>query len=82
MRVAKGMARLTVWIVLVFFTGNGLGYVFRTYECRSDRVRIYVAAPGYELEQGIPAKLYGMQVTRCTLPKQWGGEREPLEGYP
>lgn len=82
MRVARGMARFVVWAVLVFFTGNGLGYVFRTYECRTDRVRIYVAAPGYEVEQGIPAKLYAMNVTRCTLPAQWGGDREPLEGYP
>lgn len=82
MKKAKGMARFIAWVVLVFFAGNGFGYVFRTYECRSDRVRIYVAAPGYEVEQGIPAKLYRMQVTRCTLPEQWGGDREPLEGYP
>lgn len=82
MKLARGFARWVIGALLVFITGNGLGYVLRTYECRNDRVRIYVAAPGYEVDQGIPEKLYAMQVTRCTLPQQWGGDREPLEGYP
>lgn len=72
---------------VVFLVGMGLsssfGYVYRTYECRADRVRMYVAAPGYEAKgDEIPAKLYALQVTRCTLPERWGGYREPLEGYP
>lgn len=83
MRIAKGIARYLVFTILVFMTGNGLGYVFRTYECRLDRIQIYVAAPGFEAINGeIPDRLYAMQVTRCTLPEQWGGDRGPLDGYP
>lgn len=87
MKFAKRtLARLMALLVL-FPAGVGLnvgfGYVLRTYECRNDRVRIYVAAPGYETTGAdIPARLYAMQVTKCTLPEQWGGYREPLEGYP
>lgn len=82
MTYAKRAMRWMLAAPIVFIVGNGLGYIGRTYECRSDRIRIYVAAPGYEVDQGIPAKLYPMRVTRCTLPEQWGGDREPLEGYP
>lgn len=82
MKTAKGIARWIIGALMVFVMGNGIGYIGRTYECRSDRVRIYVAAPGYEVDQGIPERLYAMQVTKCTLPEQWGGDREPLEGYP
>ena len=82
MKIAKGFARWFIGALVVFIMGNGIGYVARTYECRSDRVRIYVAALGYKVEQGIPKRLYAMQVTRCTLPQQWGGDREPPEGYP
>ncbi|PVZ19938.1 MULTISPECIES: hypothetical protein [unclassified Pseudomonas] len=83
MNRAKLLARWAVGGAVIFLVGNGLGYIGRTYECRSDRVRIYVAAPGYEAKgEEIPSKLYGLDVTRCTLPEQWGGYREPLEGYP
>lgn len=83
MTIAKGMFRWLVASLIVFIVGNGLGYIGRTYECRSDRIRIYVAAPGYESPRDeLPKKLYAMNVTRCTLPEQWGGDREPLEGYP
>lgn len=82
MKAFQGFARWVLAALMVFIMGNGIGYIGRTYECRTDRVRIYVAAPGYEVEQGIPERLYAMQVTRCTLPEQWGGDREPLETYP
>jgi len=83
MTIAKSMARWLFASLIVFIVGNGLGYIGRTYECRSDRVRVYVAAPGYEAPRDrLPEKLYAMQVTRCALPEQWGGDREPLEGYP
>ncbi|NBB11807.1 hypothetical protein [Pseudomonas sp. SLFW] len=82
MKTVKGLTRWICAALAVFIMGNGLGYVFRTYECRTDRVRIYVAAPGYEVDQGLPERLYALQVTRCTLPEQWGGDREPLQPYP
>ena len=83
MKLAKGFAHWVIGALLVFITGNGLGYVVRTYECRNDRVRIYVAAPGYEARPGeLPGRFYSMKVTRCTLPEQWGGDRGPLEGFP
>lgn len=82
MTLSKRIAHWVFAAPIVFIVGNGLGYIGRTYECRTDRVRIYVAAPGYEVDQGIPGKLYAMNVTKCTLPEQWGGDREPLIGYP
>ncbi|MBD1553616.1 hypothetical protein [Pseudomonas typographi] len=83
MRYAKGLARWAVGGLIIFLTGNGIGYVGRTYLCQNDEVRVYVAAPGYEALAGtLPEKLYALQVTRCALPEQWGGDREPLEGYP
>lgn len=83
MKRARNIARWIAGALVMFVMGNGIGYVTRTYECRNDRVRIYVAAPGYEASKDeLPRKLYSMKVTRCTLPEQWGGQREPLEGYP
>lgn len=83
MKAAKReMLRLFGGLVLFFFT-IGSGYVYRTWECRSDLQKIYVAAPGYQAADGeLPGKLYALQVTRCTLPEQWGGHREPAAGYP
>jgi hypothetical protein len=82
MKIAKNLMLRLFGAVVLFFFCTGTGYVYRTYECRSDRVRVYVAAPGYEVDQGIPERLYAMHVTKCTLPQQWGGDLEPLEGYP
>lgn len=83
MRQLQSVAGWALRALVVFLIGTGLGYVGRTYECRNDRATIYVAAPGYQAHDGaIPEKLYEMTVTRCTLPEQWGGQREPLTRYP
>lgn len=83
MKIANRFVQWVLAALLVFSCGNGAGYMLRTYECRNDRVTIYVAALGYQAESGIlPDKLYDMPVTRCTLPQQWGGQREPLTRYP
>ncbi|WP_273861940.1 hypothetical protein [Pseudomonas sp. LA5] len=70
-------------LLVVFLVGTGSGYVTRTWECRNTLQTIYVAAPGFEVgSMQVPAKLYAIEVSACTLPEQWGGHREPLEGYP
>ena len=82
-RIAKSLMLRLFGAFVLFFFCTGTGYVYRTWECRSDLQSIYVAAPGYSVQDGaIPNRLYEMQVTRCTLPEQWGGQREPLRGYP
>ncbi|EHK72313.1 hypothetical protein PPL19_05220 [Pseudomonas psychrotolerans L19] len=83
MRRLKQTAKLMLTAALVFVFGNGLGYLGRTWECRNALQTIWVAAPGYDAgAMQLPEKLYRLQVTACTLPEQWGGQREPLHGYP
>jgi hypothetical protein len=83
MKIAKNLMLRLFGAVVLFFFCTGTGYVYRTWECRSDLETIYVAAPGYKARDGIlPRRLYEMKVTRCTLPEQWGGQREPLTGFP
>lgn len=83
MKQARFALRWLPALLVVFLVGTGSGYVTRTWECRNTLQTIYVAAPGFEVGsmQG-PAKLYAIEVSACTLPEQWGGHREPLEGYP
>jgi len=82
-KLAKWALVKGVGAIVLFFFCTGTGYVYRTYECRTDLQTIYVAAPGYSVQGGaIPNRLYEMQVTRCTLPEQWGGQRDALRGYP
>lgn len=83
MRVAKSIFLRIFGALVLFFFCTGAGYVYRTWECRSDQRTIYIAAPGYLEQQGVlPDKLYEVEVTRCTLPEQWGGQREPLDRFP
>jgi len=84
--MAKRIKYLGRWVfaaLMVFVVGNGLGYMGRTWECRGDRQTVYLAPPGYEAHKGIlPPKLYEVEVTKCTLPEQWGGDRPALTRYP
>jgi len=83
MRRARTVFRWVLALIVVFLVGTGSGYVTRTWECRNTLQTIWVAAPGFDAgSMQLPAKLYSLQVTACTLPEQWGGHREPLEGYP
>ncbi|RAU40177.1 hypothetical protein [Pseudomonas sp. RIT411] len=83
MKQARFALRWLPALMVVFLVGTGSGYVTRTWECRNTLQTIYVAAPGFEVSSmQVPAKLYAIQVSACTLPEQWGGHREPLEGYP
>ncbi|KTT57175.1 hypothetical protein NS337_00595 [Pseudomonas oryzihabitans] len=83
MRQARTVFRWALALIVVFLVGTGSGYVTRTWECRNTLQTIYVAAPGFEMgSMQVPAKLYAIEVSACTLPEQWGGHREPLKGYP
>jgi hypothetical protein len=82
MKVAKNFMLRIFGAFVLFFFCTGTGYVYRTWECRSDLQTIYIAAPGYQHQGGLPSKLYEVSVTRCTLPAQWGGQRDALRGYP
>ena len=83
MNQARFALRWLPALLVVFLVGTGSGYVTRTWECRHTLQTIYVAAPGFEVgSMQVPAKLYAVEVSACTLPEQWGGHREPLEGYP
>lgn len=83
MKQARFALRWLPALLVVFLVGTGSGYVTRTWECRNTLQTIYVAAPGFEVgSMQVPAKLYAIKVSACTLPEQWGGHREPLEGYP
>ncbi|WP_288477147.1 hypothetical protein [uncultured Pseudomonas sp.] len=83
MKQARFALRWLPALLVVFLVGTGSGYVTRTWECRNTLQTIYVAAPGFEVgSMQVPAKLYAIEVSACTLPEQWGGHREPLEGYP
>lgn len=80
--VRKGVAWLLT-AILLFFVGTGTGYITRTWECRNTLQTIFVAAPGFDLgTMDLPAKLYRIRVSACALPEQWGGDKEPLPGYP
>lgn len=83
MKQARFALRWLPALLVVFLVGTGSGYVTRTWECRNTLQTIYVAAPGFEVgSMQVPAKLYAIEVSACTLPEQWGGHRDPLEGYP
>ncbi|WP_144958449.1 hypothetical protein [Pseudomonas oryzihabitans] len=83
MKQARFALRWLPALLVVFLVGTGSGYVTRTWECRNTLQTIYVAAPGFKVgSMQVPAKLYAIEVSACTLPEQWGGHREPLEGYP
>lgn len=83
MKQARFALRWLPALLVVFLVGTGSGYVTRTWECRNTLQTIYVAAPGFEVgSMQVPSKLYAIEVSACTLPEQWGGHREPLEGYP
>jgi hypothetical protein len=82
MKVAKNFMLRIFGAFVLFFFCTGTGYVYRTWECRSDLQTIYIAAPGYQHQGELPSKLYEVSVTRCTLPEQWGGQRSPLTRYP
>lgn len=83
MKQARFALRWLPALLVVFLVGTGSGYVTRTWECRNTLQTIYVAAPGFEVgSMQVPAKLYAIEVSACTLPEQWGGHREPLDGYP
>ncbi|MBA1213415.1 hypothetical protein [Pseudomonas oryzihabitans] len=83
MKQARFALRWLPALLVVFLVGTGSGYVTRTWECRNTLQTIWVAAPGFEVgSMQVPAKLYAIEVSACTLPEQWGGQREPLHGYP
>ncbi|MBA1179549.1 hypothetical protein G7008_03430 [Pseudomonas psychrotolerans] len=83
MKQIKSGARWLLTCIALLVFGTGLGYFGRTWECRSGTQTVYVAAPGFESgAMDLPAKLYRLQVSSCTLPAQWGGDKPPLEGYP
>ena len=83
MKQARFALRWLPALLVVFLVGTGSGYVTRTWECRNTLQTIWVAAPGFEVgSMQMPAKLYAIEVSACTLPEQWGGHREALEGYP
>ncbi|WP_312380536.1 hypothetical protein [Pseudomonas oryzihabitans] len=83
MKQARFALRWLPALLVVFLVGTGSGYVTRTWECRNTLQTIWVAGPGFEVgSMQVPAKLYAIEVSACTLPEQWGGHREPLEGYP
>lgn len=83
MKQARFALRWLPALLVVFLVGTGSGYVTRTWECRNTLQTIWVAAPGFEVgSMQVPAKLYAIEVSACTLPEQWGGHRQPLEGYP
>lgn len=82
MKVAKNLMLRLFGAFVLFFFCTGTGYVYRTWECRSDQQTIYIAAPGYQQQGTTPDKLYEVSVTRCTLPEQWGGQRGPLTRFP
>lgn len=83
MKQARFALRWLPALLVVFLVGTGSGYVTRTWECRNTLQTIFVAAPGFAVgSMQVPAKLYAIEVSACTLPEQWGGRKDPLEGYP
>lgn len=74
MRAIKFAARWILIGLVLFVLGNGVGYLARTYECRTDRQTVYIAKPGVHPVDAVDAgQLHAITVSRCTLPANWGG---------
>lgn len=85
MKKVRYLSRFVVGAVVVWICGNALaataGYMARTWECGSKMATVYAAEPGYS-GAGAARKLYPLELSKCTLPAQWGGDKEPLSRWP